>query len=101
MLHYAFIRKLPVQIVMSANKEAVISEKDLSVGFGCTIITSYSEVIHSGNYNDFDSFFKKLQSVWDAKWKEVFSAEPQGTSRVDIIDGSSITLQQHAMHDMS
>ena len=46
MLHYAYSRQVPVQIVITANKEAVISEKDMSAHFGQTLVVGYSEVIH-------------------------------------------------------
>ena len=45
MLHYAHSRQVPVQIVITANKEAVISEKDMSAHFGQTLVVGYSEVI--------------------------------------------------------
>lgn len=47
MLHYAYSRQLPVQIVMTDGKEAVISEKHMSAHFGQTLLVGYSDVIHS------------------------------------------------------
>ena len=46
MMHYAYSRQMPVQVVMTANKEAVISEKDMSAHFGQTLLVGYSEAIH-------------------------------------------------------
>ena len=45
MMHYAYSRHVPVQIVITSNKEAVISEKDMSAHFGQTLIVGYSDVI--------------------------------------------------------
>ncbi len=45
MMHYAYSRRVPIQIVITANKEAVISEKDMSAHFGQTLVVGYSEVI--------------------------------------------------------
>jgi hypothetical protein len=42
MLYYAFSRKLPVQIVIGANKEAIISEKHLTARLGQTAVVGYS-----------------------------------------------------------
>lgn len=47
MMHFAYSRQLPVQVVMTANKEAVISEKDLSAHFGQTLLVGYSKTIHA------------------------------------------------------
>ncbi len=46
MLHYAYSRQMPVQIVITAGKEAVISEKDMAAHFGQTLLVGYSEVLH-------------------------------------------------------
>jgi hypothetical protein len=47
MLHYAYSRQLPVQIVVTDGKEAVISEKHMSAHFGQTLLVGYSNVIRS------------------------------------------------------
>lgn len=47
MLHYAYSRQLPVQIVVTDGKEAVISEKHMSAHFGQTLLVGYSDVIRS------------------------------------------------------
>lgn len=46
MLHYAYSRQIPVQIVITAGKEAVISEKDMAAHFGQTLLVGYSDVLH-------------------------------------------------------
>jgi hypothetical protein len=47
MLHYAYSRQLPVQIVVTDGKEAVISEKHMSAHFGQTLLVGYSNIIRS------------------------------------------------------
>lgn len=42
MLHYAYDRKIPVQVVIGGNKEAILSEKKFLVGFGQTVSVGYS-----------------------------------------------------------
>ena len=42
MLYYAYSRKLPVQIVIGANKEAIISEKHCTARFNQTAVVGYS-----------------------------------------------------------
>eukprot|EP00889_Picochlorum_renovo_P007033 jgi/Picre1/34063/NNA_001538.t1 len=75
MLHYAYDRKIPVQIVIGGNKEAILSEKKMVVGFGQTVTVGYSDVIYPENFKDFEEFMKAVQSTWDAEWVEVFSAD--------------------------
>lgn len=79
MLHYAYDRKIPVQIVIGGNKEAILSEKKMLVGFGQTVTVGYSDVIYPENFKDFEEFMKAVQSTWDAEWVEVFSADWKGT----------------------
>ena len=42
MLHYAYSRKLPVQVVIGANKEAIISEKHCTARLNQTAVVGYS-----------------------------------------------------------
>ena len=60
---------------MSANKEAVISEKDLSCRFGQEVLVGYAEAIYSSEYDSFDAFVDAVQREWDIQWKRIYSAE--------------------------
>jgi len=71
MLHYAYDRNIPVQIVIGGNKESILSEKKMVVGFGRTVWVGYSDVIFPGEYKDFEEFMKMVQKTWDGEWKEV------------------------------
>jgi len=75
MLHYAFDRKIPVQVVIGANKEHILSEKKMIVGFGRTVKVGYSEVLFPERFSDFQSFMSAVQSTWDSEWLEVMGAD--------------------------
>ena len=60
---------------MSANKEAVISEKELSCKFGQEVLVGYSEAMHPSSYSTFDAFVAAVQKEWDAQWSRVYSAD--------------------------
>ena len=60
---------------MSANKEAVISEKELSCRFGQEVLVGYAEPIRSSEYDSFDAFVDAVQREWDIQWKRIYSAE--------------------------
>ena len=74
---------LRLQIVMSANKESVMSEKAMTAGFGQTIVVGYSEPVHSSQFPSFDEFASKVQKEWDAEWQRVYSSTPQGMCKPD------------------
>ena len=81
MLIYAYLRKLPCQIVIAKNKELPFSEKKWRVQFGCSIIAGYSDVIDPKEYATFEDFLQVVQKEWDAKWAAVFSHKnPKGHS---------------------
>lgn len=75
MLHYAFDRKVPVQVVIGANKEHILSEKKMIVGFGRTVKVGYSDVLFPQKFSDFYSFMSAVQSTWDSEWREVMGAD--------------------------
>ncbi|EIE23093.1 hypothetical protein COCSUDRAFT_36647 [Coccomyxa subellipsoidea C-169] len=60
---------------MSANKEAVISEKELSCKFGQEVLVGYSEAMHPSSFPTFDGFVAAVQKEWDAQWSRVYSAD--------------------------
>lgn len=66
---------------MSGNKEAVLSEKDFHCGFGCTVVTSYSEVIQSKDCATVEEFMQRVQQLWDKEWVDTLSADPAGAVR--------------------
>ncbi len=75
-----------VQIVMSSNKEAVLSEKRQSAHFGQKVLVGFSELIQTKDFATFDDMLKSLQQSWDAQWLRVYSARPEGTSsNVDVL----------------
>ena len=72
--------EVDVQVVMSANKESVMSEKAMRAGFGQTIVVGYSEPVHSSQFPTFDDFASKVQREWDHQWQRVYSSQPEGKS---------------------
>ncbi len=60
---------------MSANKEAVICEKEMRCGFGQCVLVGYSEVIRSADYRDVAAFTEAVQAEWDRQWRRVYSAD--------------------------
>lgn len=71
MLHYAHSRGVPVQVVMSAGKERVISEKRRRAAWGGVVATAYAPPVFPRDYADFASFMAAVQASWDAAWAEV------------------------------
>lgn len=75
MLKYAYTRKLPVQIVIGGNKEAILSEKRQTARLHQTVAVGFSEVLLPEDYPDFEAFMAKLQHTWDHEWNAVFTAD--------------------------
>ncbi|KAL4450197.1 hypothetical protein ABPG77_010866 [Micractinium sp. CCAP 211/92] len=90
MLYYAHSRKLPVQVVIGANKEAIISEKHCTARFNQTAVVGYSEPIVTADYPDFESFWAKVQETWDAQWAAVFGAEWEGLPELQVKEPDSV-----------
>lgn len=78
MLRYAFTRKLPVQVVVTAYKEEILNERRMWTHFGRTLVTGCSEVLESSRFDDFEEFAAAVQRLWDAQWEAVFAAPRHG-----------------------
>jgi len=75
------------QIIISGNKESVLSEKEMHVGFGCTVVTSYSEMVRAGDYETFDAFMARIQELWDREWLLTMSADAAGAGALAVVRG--------------
>lgn len=75
MLHFCFDNKRTVQIVMTRNKEAVLSEKDMRCNLGQTCLVGYAEHIDSTNFVTFEEFLSAVQNSWDSEWRRVYTAD--------------------------
>jgi hypothetical protein len=71
--------KLLLQIVMTRNKEAVLSEKDMRCNLGQTCLVGYAEHIDSTNFVTFEEFLSAVQNSWDSEWRRVYTADWSGT----------------------
>lgn len=74
MLQYAWQMKVPVQVVMSAGKEAVVAEKECATRFGRDVVVGYSLPLRPTGFSDFDAFMAAVQAAWDAEWDRVAGA---------------------------
>lgn len=75
MLLYAHSRNLPVQIVMAAGKEAVMSERAGTVGFGAVLPVAYGAVLTPSAFDSFDAFWTEFQAEWNRVWAAVYAAD--------------------------
>lgn len=65
MLVYAYSRKLPVQIMITANKESVMgSEKRADAHFGQHIWVGYAPVMKPEDYATFDAFWDAVRAPY-------------------------------------
>jgi 1-acyl-sn-glycerol-3-phosphate acyltransferase len=94
MLHYAYGRKVPVQVVMSAGKERVLSEKRRRAAWGGIVATAYAPVIHPSDYSDFSSFMAAVQASWDAAWEEArpYAFEEGSRARVEALPKNKVVV---------
>jgi len=72
MLAYAHSRRMPIQVVITKDKEKVLSEKRLRAAFGARLKIGYSPVLQSSDFPDFESFMAAVQAAWDETWWRVY-----------------------------
>ncbi len=70
MLRYAYTERTPVQVVITTNKENILSEKMRKATFGVTCVVGYSDVVRPADHGDFESFFEAVQATWEAQWEK-------------------------------
>mmetsp|Transcript_5135 Transcript_5135/g.9340 ORF Transcript_5135/g.9340 Transcript_5135/m.9340 type:complete len:336 (-) Transcript_5135:291-1298(-) len=77
MLHYAYTRKMAVQVVITAGKERVLSEKEMSLGLQQTLVTGFSDVIDPTTFNEAKEFVAAVSQTFESEWKRVYGAAAQ------------------------
>ena len=65
--------QLPVQIMMSKNKEQVLNEKRMRVGLGQTIYTKLSDAIHPNDFATFEAFFERVCCEWHLLFQALYA----------------------------
>lgn len=94
MLHYAHLRNMPVQVVITAGKELLLSETQLSAGFGAHLRVGYSKVIHPAQCSKgFDQFVQLVQQEWDETWARVYAADASGPLLLPALDQGAMSIQ--------
>jgi len=76
MLMWAYTRQVPVQAVITAGKEKVLGdEKHMAAEFGHRLRCGYSETLDPKDFPTADEFVSRVNEMWLAEWKRVYSAE--------------------------
>jgi len=70
MIRFAYKNNIPVQIVMTTNKERVMNEKKLTVERGVKCVVNIGKVIRCQDSPDIDHWCKKIAAEWDRHWEE-------------------------------
>ena len=69
---YEDTNNTPIQIVISKNKEHVINEKKLHIGFEINVYSIIGEPIYTRDYATFELFLDKLKLDWHTLWNTIY-----------------------------
>lgn len=86
MIKYGYSRGIPVQCIITANKEAILTEKLCIARLRQTVAVGYSELLWPKDYPDFESFMAAVQKTWDSEWDEVFSADFEKLKPLPLVE---------------
>lgn len=64
----------PVQVVITTNKEAVLLERKLALGFGAQCVTSVSAPLWPRDCSSCDAFIAAVRAAWQATWQEAYGS---------------------------
>lgn len=83
MLWYAYLRKVPCQIIITNGKEHPFNEKKWKIQFGCEIRVAYSKLILPEKFSKFEDFFKEIHAKWDEMWNLLYSTNQREGKDLD------------------
>eukprot|EP00930_Biecheleria_cincta_P024983 TRINITY_DN17834_c0_g1_i1.p1 TRINITY_DN17834_c0_g1~~TRINITY_DN17834_c0_g1_i1.p1 ORF type:complete len:351 (-),score=39.19 TRINITY_DN17834_c0_g1_i1:145-1197(-) len=70
----AFNLGWPVQAIITSNKEHVMAERALSVGFGTRCVTSVSVPLFPRQFTCQDAFLKAVMALWQETWDDAYKS---------------------------
>ena len=75
-IFHSYNMNLPIQIIITKNKEDIIDEKNFIAKRNAKLFVYYSEVIYPDykRYNR-DEYYEYVQHMWNYSWKKVFKTE--------------------------
>ena len=71
----AYNLKLPVQAIVTKNKELCVNETTLQFSTGVKLRTHVSKVIYPADYASKELFFQACRELFDATWKVAYNDE--------------------------
>ena len=70
-------RNLPVQIMITSNKEMLMDERRVQIGLNVRLVTSLSVAIFPERFETFEAFYTAVALSWLSEWKRAYSADGQ------------------------
>jgi len=68
----------PVQVVISTNKEHVMAERRLKLGFGTQCSTAVSSPLSPHDFASRDAFISAVNATWQSTWREAYAIDTSG-----------------------
>lgn len=72
-IYHSYNTNLPLQIIITKNKEDIIEEKKFKARRNAVLYVYYSDVIYP-DYKKFtrEEYYEHIQNIWDYCWKKVY-----------------------------
>lgn len=64
-----------MQVVITTNKERVLSQRKMEARFGTHAVVGYSAVLDSREHASFDAYYAAVQALWQQEWRRVYAAK--------------------------
>lgn len=72
MLRYAFDRKIPLQMVLSAGYDEVLNESTYKASFDeVTVVYRFYECIDPNQYNNYEEYVENVCKVYEERFNEL------------------------------
>lgn len=67
----AYNNNIPIQIIITQNKELVFTEHKINANFGVTCKTGRSTVLYPKEYPNLESWIEVVETSWNEQWNRV------------------------------
>ncbi len=71
-IKFAYVNSTPVQIIITTNKEHIISQKRYSINFGINCHVRRSKIFHPKDYSSVEEWIANINTEWHQIWDKSY-----------------------------
>jgi len=99
-IRYSYEKNIPIQIILTKNKEKVMNEKLFTVNSNIKLFTSYSEKIEPNKkqFKTLESYIEYIQKKWNKQWDHLYNTNDDKLLKENMGEIKNVKVPEDIKH---